>query len=268
MNATRVKARDWKKTMKRVRERSIDPPTDLRAESARSRGLDRGPRPHPPSQDRARLLATQARLRGLVAVARPERRGRRAPPAAARLRTDGALRSKRAGSGPGAAVALVRALLRAVAYRALVSRERDRLVRRVRERILQRVPRRRRRVSPGFHRARRHLSTPARERDRRAGLFGAVRLLPERRRQRVRPRVRRAIALRRGRESMRLAERRARARATLGEDLRRVVQSVVRSDVGVESKGVRSGVERHRGVSGLKARDPVRREMTAGRESP
>ena len=38
--------------------------------------------------------------------------------------------------------------------------------------------------------------------------------------------------------------------------------------VGVELKGVRSGVERHRGVSGLKARDPGRRETRAGRESP
>ena len=35
------------------------------------------------------------------------------------------------------------------------------------------------------------------------------------------------------------------------------------NDVGVELKGVRSGVERRRGVSGLKARDPGRRETTA-----
>ena len=34
------------------------------------------------------------------------------------------------------------------------------------------------------------------------------------------------------------------------------------NDVGVELKGVRSGVERRRGVSGLKARDPGRRETT------
>ena len=39
-------------------------------------------------------------------------------------------------------------------------------------------------------------------------------------------------------------------------------------DGGVELKGVRSGVERRRGVSGLKPRDPGRREANAGRESP
>jgi hypothetical protein len=38
-----------------------------------------------------------------------------------------------------------------------------------------------------------------------------------------------------------------------------------RTNVGVELKGVRSGVERRRGVSGLKARDPGRRETNAGR---
>ena len=37
-------------------------------------------------------------------------------------------------------------------------------------------------------------------------------------------------------------------------------------DVGVELKGVRSGVERRRGVSGLKARDPGRRETNAGKK--
>jgi hypothetical protein len=36
-------------------------------------------------------------------------------------------------------------------------------------------------------------------------------------------------------------------------------------DIGVELKGVRSGVERRRGVSGLKPRDPGRRETNAGR---
>eukprot|EP00982_Pelagococcus_subviridis_P016675 31492-Pelagococcus_subviridis.AAC.8 len=37
-------------------------------------------------------------------------------------------------------------------------------------------------------------------------------------------------------------------------------------DVGVELKGVRSGVERRRGVSGLKpARDPGRRDGCAGK---
>jgi hypothetical protein len=36
----------------------------------------------------------------------------------------------------------------------------------------------------------------------------------------------------------------------------------------VELKGVRNGVERRRGVSGLKARDPERRETDAGRECP
>ena len=40
--------------------------------------------------------------------------------------------------------------------------------------------------------------------------------------------------------------------------------SVARSDIfGAAFKGVRSGVERRRGVSGLKARDPGRRETTA-----
>jgi hypothetical protein len=39
-------------------------------------------------------------------------------------------------------------------------------------------------------------------------------------------------------------------------------------NVGVEFKGVRSGVERRRGVSGLKPRDPGRRETHAGKKSP
>eukprot|EP00982_Pelagococcus_subviridis_P007021 30409-Pelagococcus_subviridis.AAC.2 len=40
----------------------------------------------------------------------------------------------------------------------------------------------------------------------------------------------------------------------------RVVPSFKATNVGVELKGVRREVERHRGVSGLKARDPGRRE--------
>eukprot|EP00982_Pelagococcus_subviridis_P010290 30984-Pelagococcus_subviridis.AAC.2 len=43
--------------------------------------------------------------------------------------------------------------------------------------------------------------------------------------------------------------------------------SIHRSDVGVESKDVRSGVERRRGASGFKPRG-ARRETNAGRESP
>eukprot|EP00982_Pelagococcus_subviridis_P011034 31051-Pelagococcus_subviridis.AAC.3 len=42
----------------------------------------------------------------------------------------------------------------------------------------------------------------------------------------------------------------------------------IRSEVGVELKGVNGGVERRRGVSGLRARGDGRRESRAGRESP
>eukprot|EP00982_Pelagococcus_subviridis_P007735 30719-Pelagococcus_subviridis.AAC.4 len=41
--------------------------------------------------------------------------------------------------------------------------------------------------------------------------------------------------------------------------------SALKANVGVELKGVRSGVERRRGVSGLKARDPGRRETTGSK---
>ena len=44
--------------------------------------------------------------------------------------------------------------------------------------------------------------------------------------------------------------------------------SVRAKDVGAESKGVRSGVERRRGASGSKARGDGRTETPAGRESP
>jgi hypothetical protein len=61
-----------------------------------------------------------------------------------------------------------------------------------------------------------------------------------------------------------------RPRAHRGKQHRRRRRRVfpIRASVGVAFKGVRSGVERRRGVSGLKARDPGRRETRAGRESP
>eukprot|EP00982_Pelagococcus_subviridis_P014429 31330-Pelagococcus_subviridis.AAC.10 len=46
------------------------------------------------------------------------------------------------------------------------------------------------------------------------------------------------------------------------------INSACEPEVGAESKGVRGGVERRRGVSGLKPRDCGRRVTNAGRESP
>ena len=61
-----------------------------------------------------------------------------------------------------------------------------------------------------------------------------------------------------------------RPRAHRGKQHRRRRSRVfpIRASVGVAFKGVRSGVERRRGVSGLKAMDPWRRETNAGKESP
>ena len=74
------------------------------------------------------------------------------------------------------------------------------------------------------------------------------------------PRLSRRDVAALGQDRVRAGSKRARERGGDGGVVGRAEGRSIRSDVGVELKGVRSGVERRRGVSGLKVRDPGRRE--------